>query len=291
MGGDGNVWTYDIARDALTRLTFDGSNLWPLWTPDGRSIIYASNRTGTTWDIFSKPAGRQRDRNAPGDATPFPIPRDVSANGEWLVYSDSAGDEDIWLRPCGEQAPPDHSRARQRVKGPAFSPDSKWIAYASDESGVGESYVRPMADGTGKWQISTTGGTEPRWNPNGKGIFYRDGAKMFVVPVTAGSGFAAGTPQLLFEEAAYPLGLIGTNYDVSGDGRRFLMIREERSNAVSGSLNVVTNWFNAPSAGCALTKAGANLSPSAPSFLKRPHSAMRAAGASTTATPTGSRAR
>ena len=88
VGGDGNVWTYDLARDVLTRLTFDGSNLWPAWTPDGRSILYASNRMGTAWDIFSKPA------DGSGNETPLvtqpltQIPRDVSASGEWLAYTD-----------------------------------------------------------------------------------------------------------------------------------------------------------------------------------------------------------
>ena len=135
-------------------------------------------------------------------------------------------------------------RTRFDEAGPRFSPDGRWLAYISNESGRYEIYVQPYPGPGGKWQISTEGGNEPVWNPNGRELFYRSGNKMMVVDITTQPGFAAGTPRKLFEglydPAPYPL----ANYDVSRDGQRFLMIKpSESAEAAPTQINVVLNWF------------------------------------------------
>jgi len=243
--GQRDVWTYDLERGSLSRLTNGGSNNWPAWTPGGRQVVYGSNQAGTAWDIFAK-APESSDPPAPLVVQPSSqTPRDVSPDGAWMAYQDEADDTgvDIWLMPLrgsGPARPFVNTRATERW--PAFSPDSRWIAYNSNESGRDEVYVEAV-DGKGeKWQISNGGGVEPRWNPAGGELFYRDGGKMLAVDVTAGAVFSAGMPRVLFDDTSYPLGGNGTSYDVTHDGRRFLMLKRD-AQAPSESLNVVTNWF------------------------------------------------
>jgi dipeptidyl aminopeptidase/acylaminoacyl peptidase len=125
---------------------------------------------------------------------------------------------------------------------PEFSPDGRWLAYTSDESSRFEVYVQPYPGPGGKWQISTEGGTEPKWNPNGRELSYRNGSKMMVVEIATQPGFSAGTPRMLFEKAYVltPVPQTFQYYDVSRDGQRFLMVKEGQS--VPTSINVVLNW-------------------------------------------------
>jgi Tol biopolymer transport system component len=124
-----------------------------------------------------------------------------------------------------------------------FSPDGRWLAYVSDESGRPETYVQPYPGPGGKWLISTEGGTEPIWNRNGRELFYRNGNKMMAVDVAAQPVFSAGTPRTLFERqySLTPFPQTGARYDVSPDGQRFLM--EKQSEQVLTQINVVLNWF------------------------------------------------
>ena len=127
---------------------------------------------------------------------------------------------------------------------PRFSPDGRWLAYSSFESGRSEIYVQPYPGPGGKWQISTEGGTEPAWNPNGRELFYRSGDKMMAVDITSKPGFAAGTPRNLFE-GRYETAIVPIdNYDVSPDGQRFLMLKPiEQTRAAPTQINIVLNWF------------------------------------------------
>jgi hypothetical protein len=126
--------------------------------------------------------------------------------------------------------------------GPQFSPDGRWIAYGSDESGQSEIYVRPYPGPGGKWQISTEGGVHVLWSRDGKEIFYRNGSKFMSVPVTLAPEFTMGRPRLLFEG---PYVLVGQgSYDVSSDGQRFLVLEPvEKELEPLTHLNVVLNWF------------------------------------------------
>jgi hypothetical protein len=134
------------------------------------------------------------------------------------------------------------------VKTPAYeggarlSPDGKWLAYVSNESGQNEIYVRPFGGPDRRWQVSAQGGTQLVWNPNGREIFFRDGNKMMAVDVSVGAeGLTLSPPHVLFEQRyAFGAGITIANYDVSRDGQRFLMVKDEAS---AGRLNVVLNAF------------------------------------------------
>jgi eukaryotic-like serine/threonine-protein kinase len=124
-----------------------------------------------------------------------------------------------------------------------FSPDGRWLAYVSDESGGFEIYVQPYPGPGGKWQISTGGGSEPVWNPNGRELFYRSGDKMMAVDITTQLSFAAGKPRMLFDGHYEPPPFPIANYDVSPDGQRFLMLKPSEQEAAPTQINVVLNWF------------------------------------------------
>ena len=177
------------------------------------------------------------------------IPRDVSRDGQSLAFdlNSPETDVDILLLRLGEQRPPrPFWPGRKAERLPAFSPDSRWIAYQSNESGAVEVYVRPADGSSGRWKISSDGGTEPRWA--GREIFYRDGTQMVAVTVTTDTPFTVGKREFLFDDPSYRLSTIGANYDVARDGR-LLMIKEKGSEAASSFLQVMTN------VSAALTKA------------------------------------
>jgi Tol biopolymer transport system component len=116
-------------------------------------------------------------------------------------------------------------------------PFGKWVAYESDESGRNEIYVVPYPGPGGKSQVSNDGGTQPRWNRNGRELFFRSGAKMMAVDVETGATFRAGTPRMLFEK-------VSSDYDVAPDGRRFLMLKPAKTMTESTELHVILNWFD-----------------------------------------------
>jgi len=127
---------------------------------------------------------------------------------------------------------------------PRFSPDGRWLAYISNESGRYEVYVQPYPGPGGKWQISTDGGTEPVWNRNGRELFYRSGDKMMAVDIATQPSFVAGKPRMLFQGQYVPTNGTFPFYDVSPDGQRFLMLKpSEQSGAAPTQINVVLNWF------------------------------------------------
>ena len=125
-----------------------------------------------------------------------------------------------------------------------FSPDGRWLAYVSDESGRYEVYVQPYPGPGGKWQISTGGGKEPLWARDGRELFYRNGEQMMAVEITTEPTFSAGTPRLLFEGTYLSGTVFLAYYDVSPDGQRFLMVQASEQQASDPTqINVVLNWF------------------------------------------------
>jgi hypothetical protein len=151
---------------------------------------------------------------------------------------------DIWVLRLSDHKAQPFLQSRFNESAPCFSPDGRWLAYVSDESGRIEVYVQPYPGPGGKWQISTEGGTEPVWNPNGKELFYRSGNKMMAVDVTTQPSFSAGKPKMLFEGQYLPTPVTYPDYDVSPDGQRFLMLKPvEQSATAPTQINVVQNWF------------------------------------------------
>jgi serine/threonine-protein kinase len=150
---------------------------------------------------------------------------------------------DIWVlrRSDGKAVP--FLQTPSNEGSPQFSPDGRWIAYVSDESGPWEVYLRPYPGPGGKWQISTGGGTEPMWNPKGKELFYRNGDKMIAIDITTDTSLSVGKPHTLFERNYQRGGSPIANYDVSPDGQRFLMVKPHEDATLFTQIVVVQNWF------------------------------------------------
>jgi len=258
--GDQNsadIWTWDFDREQLTRLTFGpAAHFGPVWTPAGRQVIFgsryektlalhrrAADGTGQDEQLLEGP--RQQRANA------------VSPDGARLVFeneTETAGYDLMLLSLTGTphvepllQTPFDERNA-------SLSPDGRWIAYDSNESGQSQIYVRPFPNvANARYQISTGGGRTPLWSPTGHELFFHNRMSMMAATVQLTPGFSAGTPRKLFDASSLVLdGRFTTNggtyrtYDVSRDGQRFLMIRENAGagdGAAPASMIVVQNWF------------------------------------------------
>ena len=240
------LWLYDLSRETLTRFTFAGStNQNPNWAPDGKRIAFLSNKEGPLnpfWQLADGSGGLERLTTSKYAN----VPMSWSPDGQVLAFVEitpTTGLDILVLRMSDRKAQP-FLRTPFNEGVPRFSPDGRWLAYISDESGRYEIYVQPYPGPGGKWQISTEGGTEPAWNPNGRELFYRSGNKMMAVDVTTQPSFAVGKPRVLFEGPYSPTPLTTSNYDVSPDGQRFLMLKpSEQAQAAPTQINVVLNWF------------------------------------------------
>jgi len=244
--GKSDLWMLDLTRGTLTRLTFDGDNFAPIWSPDGRWITFSSNREGPSnvWRVAAD--GSAEDEQL--IVSPFEqVPGSWSPDGQTLAFTEYHPDTgaDIWvLSFSGDPTPRPAVRTPFNEYGPMFSPDGAWIAYTSDESGQNEVYV-VSAEGTGrKWQVSTDGGAEPIWHRDGSTLFYRNGARVMCAPVTVAQSFMAETPRARFEgpfEGGLPTGL--PNYDVASDGR-VLAVMSAAALPSPSELVVTLGWFH-----------------------------------------------
>ena len=243
---ESQTWLYDLSRNTLSRLTFEGSqNYNPVWTPDGKRVAFESNNSGPPnifWQLADGSGGLERLTTSPYINAPI----SWSPDGRLLAFGEinTTTGQNIWiLRMSDRKALPFHRTGTSENEA-RFSPDGRWLAYISDESSRLEVYVQPYPGPGGKWQISTEGGTEPVWNPNGRELFYRNGDKMMAVDISTQPAFAASTPRMLFqgryEQPPVPL----HNFDVSPDGQHFLMLKAvEEEQAAPTQINVVQNWF------------------------------------------------
>ncbi len=239
-----HVWVYDLERDALTRLSAPDGQL-PIWTPDGERVTFRSG--AETFQIVWQAAdGSSTPEKLTSLASAYFEPNSWSPDGEWLAFADThpKTGNDIWLLPLeGERQARPFLQTPASEMGGVFSPDGRWIAYESNESGRVEVYVQPFPGPGGKWQVSTEGGRQAVWARNGREIFYRSGDKMMAVEVETEPSLSLSKPEILFEgryEGA--AGWAGyANYDVTPDGQRFLMIRSEEEPAPT-RIHVVLNW-------------------------------------------------
>ena len=239
-----DIWIYDIGRGTRMRLTVEGNNDHPVWTPDGTRVTFDSTRDGPR-ELYWKPAdgSGQAELLLNTNSENRLMPTSWSPDGESLAFYSPDGARDIWTLPRERDALT-FVATTFNERSPMFSPDGRWLAYVSDESGRDEIYVKPYPGPGGKWPISTEGGTEPQWSADGRELFYRLGEKMMVVEVQSEPAFTSEGPQLVFE-VPYLTNQFGTsNYDISPDGQRFLMIKAaEEEEGQQGQINVVQNWF------------------------------------------------
>jgi len=241
-----DIWKYDLAHQALTQLTFDGRNGFPSWTPDGKHVAYYSI-TGRQRNLYWRvPDGRSPpERLTTGDRWQAPL--GWSPDGRVLLYVDIRPETraDIWgLRNGGGvgNAPFPFLRTRFYEDGARFSPDGSWVAYFGDESGRDEVYVCEYPGCGRKVRISTGGGEDPAWTPDGRELIFRHQDEVYSVRVDHQERFKASAPRLLFR-GAYDRTASMSNYDITRDGRRFLMIRSEPRDAPA-RIHVVLNWLD-----------------------------------------------
>jgi len=238
-----DLWIHDLQRGTRSPLTSgDASNLLPLWSRDGKQIIFASNRGGD-WDIYSQPADGSRPAEVLLKRPYDQFPLSILADGT-LLYREihPKTGQDLWtLSPDGKTSPlrvtPFNETAGQFSPGPEGGP--RWIAYSSDESGRSEIYVQSYPGGANRIPVSTGGGILPRWSRDGKELFYVTGDAVVAVAVRPDGSF--GAPRRLFDRSNFLLNYRFQSYSVSPDGKRFLMIQRDPG-SVPRQLNVILNW-------------------------------------------------
>src|SRR5579863_1587980 len=253
-----NIWTYDVSRGLRTRLTFDPANdNNPVWSPDGRSIAFRSNQKGH-FDLYRKSANGAGSEELLYADNLEKSPTSWSADGKFLLYLTGVvrsafvgAGGDLWALPLTPQRPGDPLKPFLLSQGPfnafdaQFSPDSRWIAYVSNESQRAEIYVTPFpppASGVGgKRQVSSAGGILPRWRQDGKEIFYMgpDGQLMAAEVQAKGGALEVGQVRPLFRA----IGMMQSNplYDVSADGQHFLL-RTFPEQKTGDPLTLVQDW-------------------------------------------------
>ena len=246
-----DIWVHDLVRGTQSRLTFDpGRDRRPVWTPDGERIAFSSDRGGL-FDVFWKLAiGTGQPELVASASERHLSPSSWTPDGQSLLLLERTQQGiDIGIVTL------DGDQSRQGVleetfseTSPEVSPDGRWLAYGSSESGQREVYVRPFPDVTeGKWQVSTQGGQSPAWSPDGRELFYRtlDGAALLGVTVETEPTFRVGIPEVHVGDGYFFGSGQGRDWDVSPDGQRFLMLKNVDGNAdvTTEQINVVLNWF------------------------------------------------
>ncbi len=239
------MWLVDLARGASSRFTFDpAADFNPVWSPDSTRIVFSSTRLGLP-DLYLKAssgAGNEELLLKSGGAKSA---NDWSSDGRFILYEElnPKTDNDLWVLPLfGDKTPVPFLQTNFSEAQAKFSPDGKWIAYFSNESGTGQVYVQNFPATGGKWMVSTNGGTSPRWRQDGKELFYiAPDRKLMAVDVRGDSDkFEVGSPRALFELHGVSIGPASI-YSVSHGGQRFLLntLLEENSSA---PMTVVENW-------------------------------------------------
>ena len=251
-GASHDIFTYDLARGVLSKMSLDGASHWPLWTPNGQRLTFRSWKTGSM-TMWWMPADRSGAPELLTDIGTMQSPETWSPDGKALAFTqmdDPESGSDIYILPMdGDRKPRALVRTKFSEGSPKFSPDGKWLAYSSNESGRPEVYAMAYPGPGAKIQISTDGGTDPVWRRDGRELYYRNGDRMMVVDVV-GSNTLVSKPKVLWEgkylagvgSSCGMAGPTSSNYDVTADGQRFLMIQDTSEKVECKLLRIVSNW-------------------------------------------------
>jgi eukaryotic-like serine/threonine-protein kinase len=241
-----DIWLIDIARSVTSRLTFDpASDVLPIWNPDGSRVLFNSTRPGATGAYTKAAAGTGQEellmKLDEGTAS-----LDWSRDGKFILYfkpSPKTG-VDLWVLPLtGDKKPFPFLQTAFNEDNGAFSPDTRWVAYSSNESGSDQVYIQPFPATGSKYQVSRSGGTQPMWRGDGRELFFLapDGTMMAAsITTSPGRGVEAGIPQALFASGVAVFGN-RHQYAVTGDGSRFL-VNVPQQGSTPTPLTVVVNW-------------------------------------------------
>ena len=252
-----DIWVYDLARNVQTRLTFDpAADAVPVWTPSGDRILFTSARNSSLFSgLYAKAADGSGDAESVMAGPTAKISWHVTPDGKRLLFAEIVSDTgayDLGMLSLDGLKRDMLLESESSESMPRVSPDGRWLAYVSDESGQRQVYVRPFPNvDDGRWQISSGFGVAPVWGPDGRELFFQTtadagGTRMMTVPIESGGTFRPGRPVALFQ-GPFPLsaGLDSHAYDVSPDGQRFLMVREQEGADPSAGLPrlvVLQNW-------------------------------------------------
>ncbi|MBI3189324.1 MAG: serine/threonine-protein kinase [Ignavibacteriales bacterium] len=233
-----DIWVYHLVRGTLTRLTFGGGNHgFPIWSPDGKFVVYMAEK-GSSSNLFRKPWDGSGADERLTESDQQQVPTSFTNDGKHLAFSQSG---DIWILPLENERKP-----WAFVNSPAdepygvFSPDGNLMAYQSNESGKYEVFVVSFPKREGKWQVSSGGGIGPLWSRNGEELFYVNGTSLMSVDVSLKPTFDFSTPKKLCEIPSSTLG----PWDVSSDGKRFMMVVAPAQQTTTTKVNIVLEWFD-----------------------------------------------
>ena len=242
-----DLWIYDIARGARTRLTADpATDILPTWSPSGEEVAFSSYRAGNI-DIFLRRADASAEERVLVATAHNERVSDWSRDGQYILYSllDPKSGFDVWYlkrNEKGEWEPHPLLQTPSNERVPKLSPDGRYVAYLSDESGRDEVYVRSFPQGGRKWPVSAGGASQIRWSRNGRELFYAEAGTLVAVPVRTVPEFEAGPATRLFSHDAFTA-WADPNYDVSADGQLILLPERVGGQGQERLIRVVQNWF------------------------------------------------
>jgi serine/threonine protein kinase/Tol biopolymer transport system component len=243
--GKEDVWIRDLERGVNSRFTFAAGNAFaPLWSPDGNRIVFYSDREGSP-GLYEKLASGQGDEKLLLKTEVLTIPANFSPDGRFLAYSSrnpKTGWDILILPTTGDGKPMPFAAAAFNELNPKFSPDGRFLAYQSNESGRLEIYAQSFPGPGGKWQISSTGGSDPHWRPDGKELYYRGlDQKIMAVEIRGGDTLQASVPQALFQGRVH-IGNARNKFLPAPDGQRFLFVAPLGRESMTPT-TIVLNWF------------------------------------------------